>query len=232
MKVLISLIAIVFFLASCASNNAENTQSTDNKNKIIVKEVLQAGEYTYVNGTVGDKDQWFAVPAIDAKVGDTYYYEGGLVMNNFKSKELNRTFEVILFLDGLSKNPIDKNAQPEDASKSAHSATKNIEKLDVKLSPVQGAITIGELFSNKKNYSEKTVKVNGVVVKFSEGIMNKNWIHLQDGTEGNGKFDLTITTLGVVKVGDTLSLEGKITLDKDLGMGYFYEVIMEDAVKK
>ncbi|OFX20050.1 MAG: hypothetical protein A2033_01725 [Bacteroidetes bacterium GWA2_31_9] len=231
MKILITAIALLFVIVSCNNKTAEKANETDN-NKIIVKEVLQTGEYTYVNGTVGDKDQWFAIPTMDAKVGDTYYYEGGLVMNNFESKDLKRTFDNILFLEGLSTNPIDKNAEQKEVSQTAHAAAKNLEKVVGTLTPVEGAITIGELFTNKKNYADKSVKVNGVVVKFSEGIMNKNWIHLQDGTDGDGKYDLTITTLEIVAVGDTLSLEGKITLDKDLGMGYFYEVIMEDAVAK
>jgi len=59
--------------------------------------------------------------------------------------------------------------------------------------------------------------------------MNTNWIHLQDGTESDGKFDLTATCLENLNVGDIVTLEGKITLDKDLGYGYFYEVLLEDA---
>jgi hypothetical protein len=59
--------------------------------------------------------------------------------------------------------------------------------------------------------------------------MKKNWIHLQDGTDFSGKFDLAVTTDSEVKVGDNITVEGVITLDKDFGFGYFYEVLMEDA---
>ena len=59
--------------------------------------------------------------------------------------------------------------------------------------------------------------------------MKKNWIHIQDGTEFDGKFDLTITTDQEVKVGDKISVEGNVHLDKDFGFGYFYDVIVEDA---
>lgn len=231
MRILISVIALFFVITSCSNKSTEKATEADN-NKIIVKEVLQTGEYTYVNGTVGDVDKWFAVPSMQAKAGDTFYFEGGLVMNNFESKELNRTFDAVVFLEGLSSTPIDKQAKQKEISQTAHATAKNLEKVVGTLNPVEGAITIGELYTNKKNYSEKTVKVHGIVVKFSEGIMNKNWVHLQDGTEGDGKYDLTITTLEIAAIGDTLSFEGKITLDKDLGMGYFYDVIMEDAVAK
>jgi hypothetical protein len=59
--------------------------------------------------------------------------------------------------------------------------------------------------------------------------MGKNWIHIQDGTDFNGGFDLTITSDSQHAVGDTVIFEGKISLKKDFGYGYVYEVIMEDG---
>ena len=59
--------------------------------------------------------------------------------------------------------------------------------------------------------------------------MGKNWIHLQDGTGGEGTNDLTVTTSAAAKVGDTVLVTGKVTTDKDFGYGYKYDVIVEDA---
>ena len=59
--------------------------------------------------------------------------------------------------------------------------------------------------------------------------MNKNWIHIDDGTAFSGKSDLTLTTSQEAKVGDTIVVEGEISLDKDFGSGYYFAVIMEDA---
>ena len=59
--------------------------------------------------------------------------------------------------------------------------------------------------------------------------MSKNWVHLQDGTNNAGDFDLTFTTNDVTKVGDVVTFEGTVTLKKDFGAGYFYEVIVENA---
>ena len=78
----------------------------------------------------------------------------------------------------------------------------------------------------------KTAKIKGQVTKYTPAVMGKNWIHIQDGSDFNGKFDLTVTSLNDVKVGDVVTLEGKISLNKDLGYGYFFDVIMEDAVLK
>jgi hypothetical protein len=60
--------------------------------------------------------------------------------------------------------------------------------------------------------------------------MGKNWIHIQDGTSGSdGNYDLTITSQDVAEINDEVTFKGKITLEKDFGAGYFYDVIMEDA---
>ena len=59
--------------------------------------------------------------------------------------------------------------------------------------------------------------------------MNRNWIHIQDGTGKENDYDLVITSGEKVQVGDIIVAEGKLTVDKDFGAGYFFSVIIEDA---
>ena len=59
--------------------------------------------------------------------------------------------------------------------------------------------------------------------------MNRNWVHIQDGTDNNGDFDLLITSDETVKVGDIIVAEGTLAIDKDFGAGYFYTVVIEEA---
>jgi len=40
---------------------------------------------------------------------------------------------------------------------------------------------------------------------------------------------LTVTTQALPKVNDEVTFKGTITLEKDFGAGYYYDVIMEDA---
>lgn len=103
------------------------------------------------------------------------------------------------------------------------------EKANIKIEPGEGCIKISDLLANKKTYKGKTIKVKGQVTKFNPQIMNKNWVHIQDGSEFEGAFDLTITTDKIVNVGDVITFEGKISLDKDFGYGYLYSVLMEDG---
>ncbi len=103
-------------------------------------------------------------------------------------------------------------------------------KINIKIEPDEECTKISELYANQKSFDGKVIKVKGFITKFSPEIMGKNWIHIQDGSEFDNKFDLTITTGTSVKVGDVRIFEGKIAIDKDFGYGYKYNVLMEDAV--
>jgi hypothetical protein len=89
--------------------------------------------------------------------------------------------------------------------------------------------TIAEIYAGQNDLLGIVVNVRGKVVKFSPQIMGKNWVHLQDGTGTAGTNDLTVTTADSASVGDTVLVTGKITLKKDFGMGYKYDLIIEDG---
>ena len=129
----------------------------------------------------------------------------------------------------LQKESFDKNKMPHGTEVIDHKGKVQTEKMDIVIEPCEDCTTIEKLFANKKAYSGKVIKVKGQVTKYNPGIMGKNWIHIQDGTEFEEEFDLTITTDIEVTVGETITLEGEITLDKDFGFGYFYNVLMEDG---
>ena len=98
-----------------------------------------------------------------------------------------------------------------------------------RISKPSGGKNIAEIYKEKPRLVGKKIAVRGKVVKFNTGIMGKNWLHLRDGTGAEGTNDLTVTTDGVAKVGDTVLVRGALTADKDFGHGYKYPVIIEDA---
>lgn len=225
------MIVAIVAITACKSGQEKKTAGVDTagNHKVIVLEALNTTQYTYLRVKEDDKEVWLAVPRMDAKVGETYFYKGGFKMTKFESKELKRTFAEVLLLEEVSKEAY--KGMTKAASDSMHKGMMSkTEKHDVKIEPVKGGISIGLLFKNKKSYEGKTVKVKGQVVKYTPGVMDKNWIHIQDGTEENGKFDLTINSSDIeVKVGDVVIVEGKVVLDKNIGYGYNYEVLIEDA---
>jgi hypothetical protein len=127
----------------------------------------------------------------------------------------------------LAKESFDKKGTGTEAQ--SHGGMVKSEKANVTVTPCEGCIKLADLLANKKTYSGKTIKVTGAVTKYNAGIMGKNWIHVQDGSEFNGEFDLTITTMEVAEIGQTITFEGTIALDKDFGYGYVYSILMEDA---
>ena len=97
-----------------------------------------------------------------------------------------------------------------------------------------GGTSIAEVWASRQALAGKTVTVRGKVVKFHAAIMNRNWLHLQDGTgkPADGSHDLTFTTGDVAKVGDIVTATGTVAIDKDFTAGYKYGVIVEGASLK
>ncbi len=202
------------------------TQMAQAKFSGVVLETMAASKYTYVLLDTGKNKVWLAGPKIKVMVGDKLSASEGMEMNNFTSKTLKKTFEKIYFIPKwlVTGNKV---AQSGHA---ANEHTKVNTQIFVKtIKHHRDEIAIGKIYEHKSQYKGKKVRVRGTVVKFLTQIMGKNWIHLQDGSSEKYP-DLTITTTESVKVGDVVKLEGIITTEKDFGFGYFYPVIMENAV--
>jgi hypothetical protein len=231
LKMLFLTVAVAILVASCQKKEEQTNQlgTASGTHEVTVAEVIQANSYTYLNVNEGKENYWVAVTKREVEIGETYYFTGGLEMKNFESKDLNKTFKKIYFLDQLSKEPLVTAGKMPNMP--AHGRKLTAQKEDISIKPVAGGISVAELYANKNSYQEKITKIKGKVTKFSANIMGKNWVHIQDGTNDSGNYDLTITTKDVVKVGDVVTFEGTIVLKKDFGAGYFYEVIMEDAKK-
>ena len=223
-SILLMILGLAIFSFACQSKKTENQEATLplGVSKVLVKETFNAGGYTYING---NNDLWLAVGQRPIEVGKAYYYKGALEMKNFHSKELNRDFPVIYFLNTISDTPIENN-MPMQASSMKKQKAKRIE---VSIEKKKGITSISELFSKKDEFSGKQISVKGKVTKFNQNIMGKNWIHIQDGSDFEGNFDLTITCKDVVSIGQIIEVSGTIALDKDFGAGYTYDVIMEEA---
>jgi len=226
LNLLILLTGIIVFAASCKQKNAADENLAPNVRKVKAEEVIQTSNYTYIRISEKGNESWIAVTKQEVKEGNSYYYEPGVEMNNFVSKELKRTFPSIVFVDKFSDQPIVVKITVADSARGKQEA---VAKEGIKVEKAVGGITIAELYAGKDSYAGKTVKIRGEVVKYSPDIMKTNWVHLQDGTNNAGSFDLAITTDDVTKVGDVVTFEGTVSVKKDFGAGYYYEVIVENA---
>lgn len=190
-----------------------------------VLETMDAGGYTYVHLDTGTKKVWAASPRTTVKRGSMVAVSTQMPMTNFHSKALNRDFELVYFTDRITRDSLDnsEDAAPDPheniADEAPNTPIKGIQK-------AKGGKTVAEILSQKQALAGQSVRVRGQVVKYSTKVLGKNWIHIRDSSTGE---DLTITTDGTVKIGDTILADGKLVLDKDFGYGYVYEVLLENS---
>lgn len=90
-------------------------------------------------------------------------------------------------------------------------------------------LTIASLHASKASLAQTAVAAHGRIVKANHGIFGTNWYHLWDGSGSDGTDDLTFTADAHAEVGDIVTVRGTLTTDKDLGFGYFFPVIIEEA---
>ena len=214
-----------------------------------VLETLEVASYTYLRiGAPGSEGQWAAVSTAQVKVGDQVRVRSGTKMVDFESPTLKRKFASIYFGsldDGTAPTaggPLPAGHPPAAAASgmpagmpAGHPAASaapellQIGKLDKATGP--NGRTIAEVFAQLKALSGQKVRVRGVVVKATNGIMGKNFIHLRDGsgTDQAKNNDLVVTTVEELVRNQTVMLEGTLVLDKDLGAGYRYDALLEDA---
>ena len=196
-------------------------------------ETIKADRYTYVQVDTGSEKIWAATPEFLGKVGDTVVVPKGLAMQNFHSKTLERDFEVVYFVGAITVAGNDQG--PSQMAQTSFMHPPKSDKGSKSQTEVSGITrakdgkNVAEIFAGSGELAGKQVMVRGKVVKFLPQIMGKNWLHLQDGSGVEGTNDLTVTTETTVKVGDVVLVSGVVSVDRDFGYGYEYEVILEDA---
>ncbi|MBI5099895.1 MAG: DNA-binding protein [Nitrospirae bacterium] len=235
MSVLALTVSLNGTYAGSQKSSTESTQANQDMSSLSGKvlESMDSGGYTYINIENSGKKTWVAVPKIKVTVGQDISFQPGMVMTNFQSKTLNRTFESIVFSGGVT-GPQGK----ESVSNSAdHTPPKVSTDKAIKVEKASGsdAYIVAELYEKSAALDKKNVVVRGQVVKFSPNIMGKNWIHIQDGSgdPSRGTNDILVTSQETANAGDIITVKGTLYKDKDFGSGYKYAVILEDArIKK
>lgn len=194
-------------------------QASADKASGTVIETMNSGGYTYVQIDMGNEKIWVAGPVTAVNVGDVLSIGKNMPMNNFHSKTLNRDFDVLYFVSSFGVAETGHMQKPHgDLSKNAP-ISADIKKAD-------NGKNIEEIYSQKQQLSGKSVRIRGVVVKYTTDVLGKDWVHLRDNSSTS---DLTVTTKDKLKMGDVVLAEGVLTLSKDYGYGYIYDVIIEDA---
>ena len=199
-----------------------------------VAERLDVPNYTYLRLTGSGGDTWAAVPTTSVAVGTEVTILNPTAMKQFESKTLSRTFDVIMFGSAAQVGNAPAGAAPAVANPhGAMGAAGAADLANIKVEKAAGADgrTVAEVYGQSAALKEKNVVIHAKVVKVTSGVMNRNWLHVRDGsgTDAAQDNDLIITTTDTVQVGDEVTATGVVHTDKDLGSGYAYKVLIEDA---
>ncbi|MDH3380059.1 MAG: hypothetical protein OEQ39_24320 [Gammaproteobacteria bacterium] len=201
-----------------------------------VLETMNAGGYTYVLMETGEEQRWVAGREIPVQVGDVVQSTQGMPMANFESKSLNRTFDVVYFVDRLENMSVAMmpEGHPDTPMPEGHPSidgAADVMSADVSVAELKPGQDIAWLYANKDTLAGQQVSLRGQVVKYNDGILGWNFIHIQDGSgdAADGNHDLTVTSKAATAMGETVVLTGTINLNKDFGAGYSFPVLMEGA---
>jgi len=228
MKSFISIIVICALLIFApVVSAAESGPATG-----TVAETMDSGGYVYIRLEDG---VWIAANTFTVSKGDEIQYSGAMEMNDFHSKTLDKSFESILFVseaslvgsDDAVKAPVSLPGTESIRAQSKNNVVQSPEAGEIKT--LADGKTIADIFIESDQLKDQVVSLNAKVVKINKAIMGKNWITLQDGTGTKPENKLVATSGAIVTPGDIVIVKGTVKTDVDLGHGYFYKVLLEDA---
>jgi hypothetical protein len=225
-----------------------------------VLETMNSGGYTYVYVETDKDKRWIAARQTAVKVGDVVQSQEGMPMSDFTSQTLDRSFDIVYFVDAIFNlsspaqpgghpgGPLPQghpggampeghpsNGMPEGhpsvAGTASGGAAPSAKPTDITVASVESGQDIAYVHANRESLAGQTISLRGKVVKYNDGIMGRNWIHIRDGSgdSADGSNDLTVTSSEATAVGETVVVTGKVIVDKDFGAGYSFPVMMEEA---
>ncbi len=258
MRLPVCLVLSLVLLAGCSRKSANSTSSGAAPGsgraptsaagvKMVsgtVAETMNAASYTYVRVRTSDGEVWAATQQFQVAQGDRVTVPLEMPMENFHSPSLKRDFPLIYFtshiyregeaMPGMMAGHEQAAANPTTGHPAIGNAPPpgaGTDPVVAKMEPPPGGLSIADVWAKQDGLAGKTVTVRGKVMKYNGGILDRNWLHIQDGS-GNAKDgtnDLAVTTQGAARVGDIVTVSGKLTRNKDIGSGYSFKVILEDA---
>jgi hypothetical protein len=230
MKLIVAVFVALLASPGWAAENPPSPQTASVKGTVL--EVKDVDAYTYLRLKTKDGETWAAVNKAPVAKGAEVTIENANVMTNFESKTLKKTFDRIVF-GNLAGTGAAAAPARMDMAQVHGSVAAAADVGDVKVPKATGpdARTVAEIVEKKAELKNKSVLVRGKVVKYTPEVMGKNWIHLRDGSgsSANNTNDVLVTTKDQTKIGDVVVARGTVRTDVDLGSGYSYKVLVDEA---
>jgi len=184
-----------------------------NAGPTVVEQVVSRDDTQLLFVRQGQWTTWVEVPKVGAEVGDYVLLGKGSARRDVEIPELGqRAAEVVDIA----------NVQVVDEETARRTVSANAPK---------DAVPIGTVYAELAQRAGKEVVVYGTVVKATSAV-GSIWVHLQDGTGDSaaGTHDLMVQSKVTVARGQRVAFRGVFRKDVDLGFGYEYAAMVEEAV--
>ena len=208
------------FTTEPTQSRSSTTETAKEIHTVEILETLETQKYSYLKVKEAGNSFWIATLKGHFKIGGHYHFTGGLLKKNFKSVEHNRIFDELY----LVSNIVPLNHGEGDQNNASPSEKEIVSSDSKEVVNVEGSLKIAEIVEKAESLNGQTVQVSGRVVKVNPNIMDRSWIHLQDGSMDD--YDLVVTTDKPVQVGQVVTFKALVTTNKDFGAGYSYELIL------
>lgn len=205
----------LFELAACRESSGTEPPPGGwaNNAPTVVKRVVNRDAHQLLEVRQGDLRTWVRVPRVGAEPGDYILLGQGTARTDVEIPELGIRAEQVVDID---------HARPTDLQTAQQAASVGVP---------EGALSVGEVYAQLEERADEEVIVYGTVVKVSNAI-GWAWVHLQDSTgdPSAAGYDLTVQTKEPPLEGIRVAYEGTLRADVDLGFGYHYDALVEEAV--
>ncbi len=193
--------------------------------KVKVLKVSPGVRYQYAEVQEGDKTYWLASAKQELRAGETYYYNEALVRTAFESTDLQKVFDTLLLVTRLV--PEDQQDELKAPLHKAHPGGQPGEITTDGQGAAPQSLELTELLENSEAYENQWVEFSGTCVKVNEGIMGRNWVHLQGMGEAGG--EVVLTTQETIPVGQVVRMQAVVRRNRDFGSGYTYALLLEEG---
>lgn len=178
----------------------------------VVERVVDRDDTQLLAVRQGQLRAWVEVPQVRAEVGDYVLLGQGAARTDVEIPEIGERVDTVV--DIAHVRVVDERTARRTVASTAP----------------KGAVAVGTVYAELAQRADEEIVVYGTVVKASHAV-GWVWVHLQDGTgdASAGTHDLTVQTRQSVTRGQRVAFRGVLRRDVDLGFGYHYDALVEEA---
>ncbi|MEM9696179.1 MAG: hypothetical protein AAGA56_26780, partial [Myxococcota bacterium] len=161
----------------------------------------------------GEYATWVHVPTVGAKVGDYILLGQGTAKRDVEIPELGLKAPELVEI---------AHARPVDFETAERAVVSELP---------DGAVPVRTVFEELDQRDGQEIVVYGTVTPVA-GAVGWYWVHLRDasGDPSASGYDLTVQTKDGAVEGKRVAYKGRLRKDAELGFGYHYDALVEEAV--